>query len=107
MVEADGSRQRRNAGADELLRLRRRLVTVAADVAQYIETVTPLYRGFGQTWTDILWTLEHRADQIGEPLAGSSHIAIVTLNPWQPTVTLVYKLSEDTVHVTDCEFKFD
>ncbi len=107
MDEADGNRQREDAGADEPLRLRQRRVSVAADVAQYIETVTPLYPRFGQTWTDILWTLEHRADQIGEPLAGSSHIATVRLNPQQPTVTLVYKLSEDAVHVTDCEFRFD
>ena len=107
MDQTERSRQRENAGTDEQLRLRRRRVTVAADVAQYIETVTPFYPRFGQTWTDILWTLEHRADQIGEPLAGSSHIAIVRLNPQQPTVTLVYKLSEDAVHVTDCDFKFD
>ena len=88
------------------MRLRARRVTVAADVATYIQTIAPLYQGFQTLWTGVLWTLEHRADEIGEPLAGSSHIAKVQLSPRQPIVTIVYKLSIDTVHVTDCDLDF-
>jgi hypothetical protein len=88
------------------LRLRRRQVTAATDVASYIETITPLYPKFATLWTNVIWTLEHRADQIGEPLAGSSHIATVKLSADLPIVTLVFKLSEETVHITDCEFQF-
>ena len=88
------------------MRLRQRRVTVATDVAEYIKAVTPLYPNFETLWSGVLWTLAYRADHIGEPLAGSSYIAKVKLSRKQPVVTLVYKLTIDSAHITDCDFEY-
>jgi len=44
------------------------------------------------------------ADKFGEPLAGSTYIATGKINRCQPAMTIVYKLSEDTVRVIEFEF---
>lgn len=86
------------------MRLRRRTVTVAADVAEYVQCIKPLFPGFESLWTGIIWNLEHRADQIGEPFLGNTQIAKVKLNPQLSPVTILFKLSEDTAHVLAFEW---
>ena len=85
------------------MRLRRLSVTVADDVQRYVDAVKPLYRGFETTWDSIIWTLEHRAEEIGEHYAGSTYIAKTRLSRQQPVVKIVYKLSDTTAQIVDFE----
>lgn len=83
--------------------LRRRTVTVAPDVAGYIDSLKPLIPGIESLWTGVIWHLEHKADDIGEPIMGSTYIGKVKLNRQTPQATIAFKMSATTVHILDIE----
>lgn len=83
--------------------LRRRTVTIEPDVAGYVESLKPLLPGLDSLWSGVLWHLEHRADEIGEPLIGSTYIAKVKLNANLPIATIVFKMSITSAHLVEIE----
>lgn len=57
-------------------------------------------------WRGVIWYMERCADKVAEPLIGGSYTAKVRLNSSQPTVRLVFKMSEDCLHILDGDLLF-
>jgi hypothetical protein len=87
------------------LRLRERQVSIDPDTQQYIDALAALMTGVDKMWQAALWHLRFHADKIGEPIMGSAYTTTITLNKTMPVVSVLYKLSEDTVQVLAVEIE--
>ena len=87
------------------MKLRERQVSVDPDTQQYIDALAAIMDGVDKMWQATLWHLRFQADKIGEPLIGSAYTTTILLNKSMPVVSVLYKLSEDTVHVLAVEIE--
>ena len=87
------------------MELRERQVTVDPDLQQYVDALAVLMDGVQKMWQATLWQLRFHADRIGEPLMGSAYTTTIILNKSMPVVSVLYKMSEDSVQVLAIEIE--
>ena len=80
-------------------------MSVDPDTQQYIDALAALMDGVDKMWQATLWHLRFRADVIGDPLIGSAYTTTVMFNRSMPVVSVLYKLSEETVKVLAVEIE--
>lgn len=89
------------------MKVRERKVSVDPEFERYVDACAALFPATRAQWDGMIFHLRRNADTIAQPIMGDCYAAKVRLSRNAPDIRVLFKMSQDVIHIFGGEFHYD